>query len=528
MAHKVVGIDLGGHSVKAVVLRIALRGHEVVRIDEEPVVLDESGRSTPSDVLAAAGRLVDRLALQDETLHCALPGDQCTVHRISLPTSAAKQLESALRFELDDALPFDIEDAVFSHVELGRDGGDVKVLAAVALKEHIRELIDGLRGHNVDPREIGIASLCYTQDVLPERATGPGEVAAVLDIGHLRSVISVLEPNSPTVRTLLRGGRDLTEAIDAKWKVGFLKAEQYKFGHGLSGEVGEVLTQALRPLVREVRQTLKGHQAAGGERVTKVYLTGGGALLKGLDNFLTDEVGVPVQRLRVPLPGDLEDSPRAYTFALPFATALRETTPRSKRMNLRRGEFAFKGDFENLRRRVGWIAASVVAIVLSWVFSIYAHHSVLAAQVEKQSKEIAEQSQALFGEPVTSLEEVKKRLEGQKTEKPPMPTKDAFDVVLALSRMIPVSVVHDVESLEIKPKRTTIKGLVNPEVSRDLSEGDTGGGETDFDATQLSPTDLIKAELEKFKECFTSIRVGKVTVMGEKRRYQMDIDTKCP
>lgn len=527
MAHKVVGIDLGGHSVKAVALKISLRGYEVTRVDDEPVVLDDNGRSTPAEVLAAAGRLVDRLALEDETLHCSLPGDQCTVHRISLPAAAAKQIEQALTFELDDALPFDIEDAVFGHLELSREDGEIQVLAAVALKEHIRELIDGLRGHNVDPREIGIASLCYTEDILPERP-GPGEVAAVLDIGHLRSGISVLEPKSPTLRTLLRGGRDLTEAIASHWKMSFAQAEQYKRHHGLSGEVGEVLQQALRPLVREVRQTLKGHQAGGGEKVTRLFLTGGGALIRGLEAFFGDEVGVPVQRLKVNLPGELGASVRAHTFALPLATALRETTPRSKRLNLRRGEFAFKGDFENLRRRMGWIAASVGVIALAWGFSIYAHQSVLASQVEAQSKQIEEQTKALFGEPVKSLDQVIQRLEGQKTEKPPMPSKDAFDVVLALSRRIPVSVVHDVESLEIKPKRTTIKGLVNPEVDRGAVTPGSEGMDSDLDETPLSPTDLIKVELEKWKECFTAIRVGNVTVLGDKRRYQMDIDTKCP
>lgn len=528
MAHKVVGIDLGSHSVKAVVLKIALRGYEVIRVDEEPVTSDDDGRSTPADVLAATGRLVDRLGLQEETLHCALPGDQCTVHHISLPINVAKKLDQALRFELDDALPFDIEDAVYGHVELGRDAGEIRVLAAVALKEHIRELIDGLREHNVDPREIGISSLCYTEDILPTKP-GPGEVAAVLDIGHLRSGLSVLEMTSPTVRTLLRGGRDLTGAIAKHWKLSFSEAEQYKRNHGLAGEVGDVLRQALRPLVREVRQTLKGHQAAGGERVTRLYLTGGGALIRGLESFLEGEVDVPVERLKVPLPGDLAVSVRAYTYVLPFATALRETTARGRRLNLRRGEFAFKGDFENLRRRAGWIGVSVAAIAMAWGFSNCAHRSVLAEQVDAQRAEIEKQTNALFGESVTTLEKVKQRLEGQRMAKPPMPNKDAFDVVLALSRLIPTSVVHDIESLEIKPKRTIIKGLVNPEV--ELTESTDAEGtpsDSDSDATQLSPTDLIKKELEKFKECFTTIRVGKVTVMDDKRRYQMDIDTKCP
>ena len=32
----------------------------------------------------------------------------------------------------------------------------------------------------------------------------------------------------------------------------------------------------------------------------------------------------------------------------------------------------------------------------------------------------------------------------------------------------------------------------------------------------------------QFTECFTAIRVGKVTAVGERRKYQMDIETQCP
>jgi hypothetical protein len=44
----------------------------------------------------------------------------------------------------------------------------------------------------------------------------------------------------------------------------------------------------------------------------------------------------------------------------------------------------------------------------------------------------------------------------------------------------------------------------------------------------LSPTDLIKQQLEAFEECFAAIRVGNVSSMAERRRYTMEIDTRCP
>ena len=116
--------------------------------------------------------------------------------------------------------------------------------------------------------------------------------------------------------------------------------------------------------------------------------------------------------------------------------------------------------------------------------------------------------------------------------------------MVELSNRIPTSVVHDIEFLEIKPKRITIKGVVNadlrgggatnqPQAGGQETLGDTPAAASDEDTdtesgTDLSPTDLIKQKLEGFSECFTNIRVGKVTTVGERRRYQMDIESRCP
>ena len=59
MGHNVLGLDLGSSEVKAVVVKMALRGSELVSFDSEPVALGEDGRSAFDAVLEAAARLVN-------------------------------------------------------------------------------------------------------------------------------------------------------------------------------------------------------------------------------------------------------------------------------------------------------------------------------------------------------------------------------------------------------------------------------------------------------------------------------------
>jgi hypothetical protein len=329
----------------------------------------------------------------------------------------------------------------------------------------------------------------------------------------------------------LRGGRDLTQRLAEVLKVPYTEAETYKRQFGLTGDVGNVLFEALKPLLREIRQTLKGHLAAGGQAVTRVLLAGGGGMLGGLDRVLENEIGIPVERYGIDLgtAAAVERSGRNAEFALPYASACQETLQRRRRIDLRRGDLTYKRDYKFLKRRMGMAAVFVLAVLFSWIFSSYAQYRVLAGANEALANELKETTQRMFGKPVFDRKEIESAIEGQKVDKLPIPQKDVFDIIVELSRRIPFSVVHDIERLDIKSKKVVVRGVIGGSlVSEDgtpVEERDAGLPDAGSD---LSPIDLIKQKLEGFDECFTAIHVGKVTVVGDRRRYQMDIDSKCP
>ncbi|MDJ0763750.1 MAG: pilus assembly protein PilM [Myxococcota bacterium] len=531
MAHDVVGLDLGSSEVKAVVVRMALRGAEVVRCESEPVPLGKDGKSLWPDVLQAAKRLTKKLGLTAEaTVHCAIQGELVSTRRMTVPSSAAKQLDQVLKFEVDEVIPFDVDDAVFDYIEIERTADQIGVVTAAALHAEVARRIEGLEEAGITPRELGVATLSYVLGV--DTPADPDDILAIVDIGHERTNIAILDQTAPTVRTALRGGREITAKLAEVGGVDFSKAEALKQQYGLDGKVGEVLKDALKAQVREIQQTLKGHLASGGRAAKRILLCGGGGQLNGLATYLADELGLPVERFE-PTLGALSAMKSAddnNRFFLAYALARRETTQRNKRIDLRQGDLAFRGDYEFVKRRIGGMGILALLVILAWIFASYAEYSVLSDRVAAQQAELSDRTKQLFGKPESDVERIKEKLSGQKAEQAPMPSKDAFDIVVELSRRIPPEVVHDVELLEIKPKRVTLRGTVDaelkaPELSEDVAGAKTPDAGT---GTDLSPTDLIKQKLEAFSECFTAIRVGKVTAVEERRRYQMDIDSRCP
>jgi general secretion pathway protein L len=538
MAHNAIGLDLGSSEVRAVVVRVSLRQREIVQLDREKVVLDETGGSDPAEVLAAAGRLIKRINTEGASIHCAITGELASIRKIIMPASAARRLDQVLKFELDEVLPFDIEDAIFDYIETDRNAKEMVLQTATVLHEQVEQMVSGLESQDISPREIGVDTFAYLNRI--SSGDQGDEVIAFVDIGHSRTNIAILDQSEPTIRTVLRGGRQLTAKISEVGSVDFEKAEIYKKEFGLTGKVGEILRESLRPFIREIQQTFKGHLAGGGRPVTQMKLCGGGALLLGLDRYLSTCLVVPVEGYDIPKADatvEIDTNFKGAVYALAYMLALREEVPREKRINVRRGALAFKGDYQVIKRRVRWLAGAALVVVASWGFASFAELSALADRVERQQDQLAKRTETVFGAPILEYERLEEKLGVKsKQEKVPIPTRDAFEVLEELSKRIPFSVVHDMEQLEIKPKRVTIKGLINPNKNSD-EEGDT---ESDMDTEEsnkdtaskegsdLAPTDLIKVKLEEFKECFTAIRVGRVSTVGDQRRYQMDIDSRCP
>ncbi|MDP2967330.1 MAG: pilus assembly protein PilM, partial [bacterium] len=124
-------------------------------------------------------------------------------------------------------------------------------------------------------------------------------------------------------------------------KIDLIGAEKLKLKYGLTtkagpegGEVFEALIPALTDLIEQIKahlsyyQTHASHEhlSPNGKKVSKILLCGGGANLKGLTDFLSSELKIPVE-LGNPwiniLPKPLKEVPELpYEKSLSYTTAL--------------------------------------------------------------------------------------------------------------------------------------------------------------------------------------------------------------
>ena len=146
------------------------------------------------------------------------------------------------------------------------------------------------------------------------RANLEHELSLVLlvDMGASRTKLSLVEFGIvKSFHTIPRGGADITDAISKSLNIPFGKAEEKKKEFGLYGDPTEkdlasIIKVHIDYIFSETNNVLLGYERKYNQAVSKVILTGGGSMLKGLKevasgNFKSEiETGNPFSKVGAP------------------------------------------------------------------------------------------------------------------------------------------------------------------------------------------------------------------------------------
>jgi general secretion pathway protein L len=533
MAHTVCGIDLGTYSVKLALLEAGFRGTTLRGLDEIAV----PGGDAPliERQLQAAREALSQLG-SEVTPYLAVPGDQLSVRVLELPFSEARKIDQVVGYELESQIVNPIEDVVFDHLVVAQRTEGTTVLAAAARREDLANLLAVADAQNVHPRALFGAPVIYRalfHAVAAAPEGPPPPCRALVDIGHERTNICIVRGgNAIFARTIRRGGAHLTAAIARAFGADLERAEQAKRGEAFLASPGNpahnpllvkldaVLREALGPTMRELRQTLASFSASARQEVEALLVVGGGGRLAGLLPFLEAELGLPARHLssrdaleRAGRSGGIdagEESAAPESDAHALAAAIAMAAARgSREIDFRRGPFAYRANFSILRQKAGHLATLAAAILLAGGIDVGAKLASLRTERKALDKDLKTQTQELFGKPRDDAEAVTELLrKGFREELAPLPKATAFDLLDQISRKVPPAdkVKLDVAELEIRPKKTFIKGT----------------------ADTAAAVDEIAGKLKEI-DCFEEVTKGAITeVSGGAKQFTLTVASKCP
>jgi general secretion pathway protein L len=534
MAHRILGIDLGSHSVKIAVVVAGFRKTQVVDWLELPLPAALEGDTLETRQARAVGGVLRARGLEHDFPFTTLPGDALSIRVLDFQFQSLKraELDKAVGVELEDQLPIELDDMVYAFDVLPRDlplapdaapQPGTRVLAAATTRDRVGNLIAAHAGEQAEPHGVIAAPAAYGKTVAGLAAladdAGGGAPVMVLDVGHARTNVCVLHRGRVVfARTLSRGGRHVTQAIARAWGLSFDEAEESKHQHGVISSDREPVTSEYRgmsdvvrgeltPLARELRQTLAACRAQVGVEVARAVVCGGGSRLRGLPAYLGEELDLPVGVVTpddgARLLGLAAAKAPADLALLSLGVALEGASGRPA-FDLRTGPLAYKHDFSFLRARAGYLVACGLALAAFFAGNAYAALYKLRAEAAVLDKRLETETTEIFGAAV-SLDDVEARLDRKAVESP-LPKMTAFDVLVDMSKHLPPNTEGkiDVLELEIEPKKLFFKAI----------------------ADSAATIDAVEKKLKEI-DCFGDIQRGRVDTVNDGRQFTMTIATKC-
>lgn len=366
---QVVGLDIGSHAVKMVVLRQAkgdlpfeLVHFGVAELPDESIV--EGAVAMPSAVAQSVSALLDQHKVRAKHVAVSVSGNAVIVRRLSMSRRSPDEFRESLPWEAEEHIPFDIEevDLDFAILEEDEEQDLMEVVLVAAKRDRVDEYVEVVEKANRRATIMDIDAFAVQnafEYAYPERQF---EDVAILNLGASIVNVAVVEGGKPAFwRDIAVGMRLYTQALQRQFMLDAVDAEDLlrqvsraeaerlagvdSDDRGLAefaadDEEGADLQDAARdPRVREVIAQVSDRVAgeikktfdfyasqSGSEHFDAVFLAGGGAHITDLARKLEERMGWPVERMdplrRVEVPEDAFDSEYVWQNGPESAVAL--------------------------------------------------------------------------------------------------------------------------------------------------------------------------------------------------------------
>jgi general secretion pathway protein L len=474
---RIIGVDIGSTSIKAVEIDSAFGRYEVQEYHEQALVPGEDSGHAVARLLATLPKAPDRLAMSLKTRNV-------TFRNLQLPTRDKKAIQSGVGFELEDELPFSIENAAFDYSIISQSKAGTQAHVATTLSKSLATTLDGWTAAGVDPDLVTTEAWAYrtlmNRVLSPEQQNQP---VLLIQIGNERTTFYVHWRGVPILaRDIAWGGADLTLAICQKYQIPVDQAETAKLDHGFvippaqkkevtaeQVEFSDALTQPLEKLLAELRQIELTARSLTDLTLQQIYTSGGSSMLPGLNQVIEQVNKIPVKPL--PALSSIATSGVTYSentdakFLLAASLCLCLVgSDRSLAINFRKGQYAKIGltrelNMESLRRPL----MAVGAIALCFFVSVIAQTSFYSSRITETNSALEKSVKSFFGSLSNSAvrtymsntstlkssvaKELKKQRELNELSTPN--PKEPLGFVRELSSAIPKDLVVDLTKLSL-------------------------------------------------------------------------------
>jgi type IV pilus assembly protein PilM len=321
-----IGLDIGTSSIKLVEIVDRHKRLELVTYAQASManlLLDQNipEETATRQVANVVAHMMDKAGTSSDIAVAALPSTIIFSSVLNLPDLPQAEMDKAVHFAARDIVPSNLDDMVLDWSRIDNkpvapvgappvtstaDSAGKNAQARLSGNKEVPIFLTAASKQIVD-RYLKVLSLVHLKvealevEMFPlARAllSGPADSALIIDMGDLATTFHIIDRGTPRVsHTIEFGGHQMTEALARALNSSYADAEKQKHVYGLSKDTPPAMVEAMQlnldVAVQKAKSLLQIYQQKEGRKISKSFLIGGGAGLRGLADFWSTALAMP-------------------------------------------------------------------------------------------------------------------------------------------------------------------------------------------------------------------------------------------
>ncbi|MCH7689999.1 MAG: type IV pilus assembly protein PilM [candidate division Zixibacteria bacterium] len=301
-----VGLDIGANSVKLVKLDHTKDGYAVAAIGirefpPEAIVADEI--RDREAVIFNIQSLIDQTDPKIKDVVVSISGHGVITDRFTIDKKTGAEAEQAILFETEQRAPFDIDDVSLDYhiISTNDEENKMDVLLVAARREYLAMFLELIQDCGLNPVIVDDDSLAIYNSYINNYDVDPTRTTALVNIGHdVTNITYIVDGQYQSTRDVSSGTRDVYDAIQKEFRL-----NPELTNKAIKGEMQDSVDQDMlkATIIAATDELISGIELAFSyfksqakiDNVEWLVLSGGGALIPYLPEFLQSKLGVPLE-----------------------------------------------------------------------------------------------------------------------------------------------------------------------------------------------------------------------------------------
>lgn len=300
------GLDIGSSSLKLVKLEKKSAGYvlKALGIREIPpdAIVDEEIKDRDT-VIFNIQSLIDQVDPKIREVVVSIAGHGVITDKIMIDRKTGSEAEQAILFEAEQRSPFDVEDVVLdSHIiRMDEQTNKMEVLLVAARNEFLKSYLDLLEDCGLKPMIVDTDAFAVFNAYELNYEIDPNQVTALVNVGFDVTNVTFLKDGFyHSTRDLSSGSRLIYNAIQKEFRLNQELALKTLKGNLESALDGDMLKATLVSSSEEITTGLEValsyfKSSAKVSNIDWIILSGGGALIPFLPEYLQAKLNIPVE-----------------------------------------------------------------------------------------------------------------------------------------------------------------------------------------------------------------------------------------